>query len=88
MRLPFSCKPAPLSDLVFYKFDEAVKDKVTGYLVKEHDIDGMANYMIELLTNDELAIAMSKAARKHIEENYSLEKQILSLKNILINGKN
>ncbi len=65
---------------------EAVKDKVTGFLVKEHDIDGMANYMIELLVNDELANTMSKAARKHIEDNYDLEKQIVSLRNILISN--
>jgi len=62
---------------------EAVRDKQTGFLVKEHDIDGMAGYMIELLTNDELAVSMGKNARKHIENNYSLEGKKKTLLNIL-----
>jgi len=62
---------------------EAVRDKQTGFLVKEHDIDGMAGYMIELLTNDELAVSMGKNARKHIENNYSLEGKKKNLLNIL-----
>lgn len=55
---------------------EAVVHGSTGYLVDEKDEDGMARYMIELCDNPEMAKSFGLNGRKHIEENYVLEKQI------------
>jgi colanic acid/amylovoran biosynthesis glycosyltransferase len=64
---------------------EIILSGKTGFLVKEHDIEGMANYILNLLDDDQLAITMGQAATKHIQENYSLEKQIASLHTVLKN---
>lgn len=58
---------------------EAVINDETGYLVKEKDVDAMANYMIMLCDNNEIAEQFGVNARKHIIENYTQEKQIYKL---------
>ena len=62
--------------------DAVIHDK-TGFLVDEGDIDGMAKYIYQVLTNPELAIAMGKRARKHIRENFNMESSIKNLQAIL-----
>jgi glycosyltransferase involved in cell wall biosynthesis len=62
---------------------EAVIHNQTGYLVEEGDIEGMADYMIQLLENYELSSNMGKMGRKHIEDNYSVEMQIKKIKKLL-----
>jgi len=62
--------------------DPVIHDK-TGFLVYEGDIDGMAKYMYQLLTNPELAVAMGKRAREHIRENFNMETSIKNLRAIL-----
>jgi colanic acid/amylovoran biosynthesis glycosyltransferase len=56
-----------------------IKDAVihgkTGFLVEEHDVDAMADYMMQLIEDPDLAIAMGKEGREHIAENYNLETQ-------------
>jgi glycosyltransferase involved in cell wall biosynthesis len=58
----------------------------TGFLVNEGDIDGMADFMLQLLSNPALADKMGAKARKHIIENYTMEKSIGKLKFILENA--
>lgn len=55
---------------------EAVINHATGYLVPEKDVEGMAEYINKLIENPERAQEMGREARKHVLENYSLEKQI------------
>ena len=55
----------------------------TGFLVDEGDIDGMSEYLYQLLNNPELASQMGKNAREHISANFSMERSIEKLKNIL-----
>jgi len=62
--------------------DAVIHDK-TGFLVDEGDIDGMAEYMYQLLTNPELAVAMGKRAREHITKNFNMETSIKNLREIL-----
>ncbi len=62
---------------------EAVIHGETGFLVEEKDVDGMAQYMLELFDRPELATAMGKAGRKHIEANYDLDKQTGKLFQVL-----
>lgn len=64
-----------------------IKDAVihgeTGYLVEEGDWESMAEYMIKLIKDPELAGRMGKSARKHIEDNYEMSKRVQTLKEIL-----
>lgn len=62
---------------------DAVVHGETGFLVEEGDWESMANYMIQLAQNPQLAGKMGRAARKHIEENYEMSKRVQTLKEIL-----
>jgi glycosyltransferase involved in cell wall biosynthesis len=64
---------------------EAVIHGATGFLVDEHDVEGMKQYMLRLVQQPELATQMGKAGRRHIEENYDLEKQAGKLMDVLNN---
>jgi len=55
----------------------------TGFLVDEGDIDSMAEYIYQLLTNSELASEMGKKARAHISANFNMDRSIEKLWNIL-----
>lgn len=62
---------------------EAVVNNKTGYLVPEKDVDGMADYINKLIENPDRAEEMGREARKHVLENYSLDKQIDKLYNLI-----
>jgi glycosyltransferase involved in cell wall biosynthesis len=51
---------------------EAVRDRVTGLLVEEMDVDGMASALAELLDNPDRAIVMGIAGRERVLEHFSL----------------
>jgi colanic acid/amylovoran biosynthesis glycosyltransferase len=55
----------------------------TGFLVDEGDIDGMAEYMYQLLANPPLALEMGKRAREYIGEHFNIEDSISNLRRIL-----
>ena len=63
---------------------EAVLHNKTGFLVNELEYEKMADYMLRLAEDPKLAGLMGKAGRKHMENNYSLEKQIDKLKELII----
>ena len=62
---------------------DAVRHNETGYLVEEHDIDGMSAFMIELAENPQMAAALGRRAREHIAANFSLERSIERLWHVL-----
>lgn len=62
---------------------EVIKDDLNGYLVEEYDVDGMTKRMIDLALNPELATRMGQAARKRIEEEFTREKSISRLSEII-----
>jgi len=62
---------------------EAVIHMKTGFLVKEHDIEGMAHFMIKLAREDETVLKMGLNARLHMEDKYDSIKQIETLNSIL-----
>ncbi len=62
---------------------DAVVHGETGFLVEEGDWETMADYMIQLAQDPELAGKMGRAARKHIEENYEMSKRVQTLREIL-----
>ncbi len=51
-------------------FVETVQEGVTGFLVDERDVNGMAERMIQVLSDKQLRDSMGKAGRKFISENY------------------
>ncbi|MBI2663192.1 glycosyltransferase [Candidatus Woesearchaeota archaeon] len=68
-----------------------VLDNKTGFLVKEKDVNSLANKMLKLAKDYNLRLKFSKAGRKHIEENYNQDKQIKKIRKemegLLKNGK-
>ena len=62
---------------------EAVVDGETGILVDEGDIEGMANGMLRIAEDVELAGKMGLAAREHVCANYSDELSLSRLRNII-----
>lgn len=58
---------------------EIVVDKETGFLVDEGDVNGMAEAMVCLAQNPELARSMGLAGRKWIEDHFSMESSINDL---------
>ena len=62
---------------------DVVINNETGLLVEEQDINGMANNMIRILSEKGLAEKLGLAGRKRILENFSMEKHLVALTNIL-----
>ena len=64
-----------------------IKDAVihgkTGFLVPEHDEEGMARFMEYLIDNPSVAREMGNSAREHIEHNYDRNVQIAKLYELL-----
>jgi len=55
---------------------DVIKNGKTGLLVEEHDVDGMAENMIKLLENNELAKVLGANGKKHIKDNFTLKRHI------------
>lgn len=72
-------------------FHGGIKDAVvhgkTGFLVEENDIEEMAEYMVRLIRDTELAKSMGVEARKHIESNYNVNDQIFKLYSVLLSAR-
>ena len=62
---------------------DVIIDGETGFLVDEHDVDGLANKLIEVLSNREEAIRMGKCGRIYINENFVLSKSLCVLRQAL-----
>lgn len=62
---------------------EAVKHGETGLLVKEHDVDGMADAMLSLLDDPQLAETMGRAGRARVEARFTHEHTAVRLREIM-----
>lgn len=62
---------------------EAVINGETGYLVPEHDIDGMANYMMKIAGDVELAVSLGAKEATYIRENYDIRNRIKTITKLL-----
>lgn len=54
---------------------EIVEDGVTGFLVKQHDVDALAEAMETLALDESLRTKMGCAARAKIERDYDMQRQ-------------
>lgn len=61
---------------------EVVKDKSTGYLVKERDVKAIGKYMTLFYNNLNLVEEMGEKARNHIFENFNQSVQLKKLYSI------
>jgi colanic acid/amylovoran biosynthesis glycosyltransferase len=62
---------------------EAVLDGVTGFLVDEFDINGMAEKMVLLADSPEMAVHFGEAGREHMISNYQMNDRIKLLNKII-----
>jgi len=62
---------------------DVIIEAETGFLVAEHDIDSMADRMLQLARDPALAAALGKAGRQRIERHFSMERSIAGLWQIL-----
>jgi len=62
---------------------QAVIHEKTGYLVPEHDIEGMAAYMIKIAEDVQLASQLGTNEAAHIRENYDIKDRINTLTDII-----
>jgi len=53
--------------------DDLMEDGVTGFIVPQDDIAGLADGLIRLLTDDDLRRRMGQAARKHVEARFRVD---------------
>jgi len=62
---------------------EAVVDGETGFLVDENDVEGMYQSCLRILKDEELLDSMRKKARQRVEEKFTVEQQMFSLREIM-----
>lgn len=62
---------------------DVVRGGDTGYLVAEGDVDAMAARMIELARDPDLAARLGAQGRAHVAANYSIEKNVAALWDVL-----
>ncbi|MFD0750513.1 glycosyltransferase [Mucilaginibacter calamicampi] len=63
--------------------NEAVINGETGYLVPEHDVKGMAQFMTKIAENVQLAAALGAKEAMHIRKNYEMNDRINTLAALL-----
>ncbi len=72
----------PIISTLHAGIPEAVIHGKTGFLVKEHDIEGMGQALIQLASNPSICKKMGSDARKHMLAHYELAQQAQKLKNL------
>ncbi|MCL4493073.1 MAG: glycosyltransferase family 4 protein [Nitrospirae bacterium] len=73
-------KPSVVSDSG--GLTDAVLDTITGFIVPPGDTERLSKAILKLLEDGELAMRLGKNARKRIEENFDIEKNIRKLEKL------
>lgn len=66
---------------------EVIINNVTGYLVNENDIEGMSNAMLNIISDPANAIEMGLKGREFISENYTEDKHLQIINDLVSNVK-
>ncbi|MDQ3190812.1 MAG: glycosyltransferase [Bacteroidota bacterium] len=74
----------PVVSTIHAGIPDVILNGETGLLVKEHDVDGMSEFMIKLLDDKEYAKQLGQAGKKRIKENFSMQRHLEILDNLLI----
>ena len=64
---------------------EEIIDGVTGIYVKPKDVDGIADAIVQIVSNKEIASAMGLAGRKHVEEKFDETLYVSTIESIYKN---
>ncbi len=83
--LEASAAGLPVISTLHAGIPDVIINGTTGLLVNEHDIEGMADNMCKLLDSPELSAAMGEAGRNNIRTNFSMQRHI-SVLNELVNN--
>ncbi|WP_010419560.1 glycosyltransferase [Anaerophaga thermohalophila] len=67
---------------------DVILDGKTGLLVDEHDVNGMANKIMEIIENPEKAKKMGAAGKERVKENFTMEKHLKTIENTLLATNN
>ncbi|MFB3389174.1 glycosyltransferase [Flavobacterium sp. LAR06] len=62
---------------------DVILDGETGFLVKEHDVDAMANKMLVFLEDKELAMKLGENGKQRIQCLFSMERHLQKLNEII-----
>lgn len=65
---------------------DVILDGETGLLVAEHDVAAMAEKMILLLKNKELAMQLGKKGKERIKANFYMEKHLQIIDELIDNA--
>lgn len=63
---------------------DIVVEGETGFLTDECDVDGMTDYLLQLAGNRKLAEQMGESGRKHVSENFTMEKHIDTINGLIL----
>jgi len=64
---------------------DVIVENETGYLVNEHDVEGMINKLSLIIDDRKKCEEMGKAGRLRVRQNYSMEKHIHTITEIIEN---
>ena len=81
--LEASAAGLPVISTIHAGIPDVIIDGITGLLSEEHDIDTMANNMVRLLDNPDLAKQMGTAGKEYVKKHFSLERHIETLQKVL-----
>jgi glycosyltransferase involved in cell wall biosynthesis len=62
---------------------DVIVEGETGFLVDEHDVDGMADHMLRLAGDASLAERLGRAGRRRVETHFGLERSLKTLWGII-----
>lgn len=81
--LEASAAGLPVISTIHAGIPDIIINGETGYLVNEHDVDGMADNMLKLLQDRSLAEELGKSGKKNISENFTMERHIEVLNELI-----
>jgi glycosyltransferase involved in cell wall biosynthesis len=82
--LEASAAGLPVISTLHAGIPDVIKHRETGLLCDEHDIEGMAENMMSLLKHISLAKSLGNSGKNFISKNFSLERHITKLNEILM----
>ncbi|NEV93947.1 glycosyltransferase [Psychroflexus sp. YR1-1] len=85
--LEASAAGIPVVSTIHAGIPDVIINGETGLLCEEHDVEQMAANMLALLVNIELAKKLGQAGKENIAKNFSLERHIDALQDILEQSK-
>jgi len=67
---------------------DVIIENETGFLVDEHDVDGMAEKIITLIESPNLALELGKKGKENIKRNFSMQRHLEILENAIQDAYN